>query len=126
MIVNEAITNAKRSAYADALIEGGEFMDIAGAKAIARYPYLTERTVEVLVNNSPCMFKVQAETDHDPEEGVSAGTLLMKTRARTSRWGYANCHVSQLTSHGMRQLADLIDHPLENYVAPAQPAEVAE
>lgn len=126
MIVRKEITDAKREAYATALVEVyAETSDSDAARAAERrYPYLQERIVTVtLSSGKDVLFKVQAEQEED--ENLYVGTLLVSASARRPHWELAHIHVGAIPPDGLRVIAGLIESPLEPYVAPVAPQEPA-
>jgi hypothetical protein len=122
MIVNKATTDAKREGFLNAYVQayGGGGAHLGYLESVKAFPYKQERVVTIEVGGKPVLYKVQAEDDDDYEAGYSAGTLLVKTPAKSSTWGVCYARVTEYTPTALRQLADLFDNPLENYIEPQQ------
>jgi hypothetical protein len=119
MIVNQALTDAKREGFiASYKAAYGERSVGAAHHAEEAFPYMQERVITVTVHNTPTLLKVQAEDDHDPETGLSAGTLLKCGTGKRSRWESAWIDVKSVSPADLRAIAALFDSPLEKYVAP--------
>jgi hypothetical protein len=123
MIVQKDKTDAQREGYVTALCEhsdAGNSLTEALEMAREKYPYQQERVVRIEYNGEWHLFKVQSEC-LDQSEDYAVGTLLVApSRRGRPQYNKAFCYIDGFSSDALRQLADLLDNPLENYVEPAE------
>jgi hypothetical protein len=124
MIVNKERTDAQRDAYAAALLDSQIAPNeaCATAAAIDKYPYMAERIVRITMKDKKTFsFKVLA---HDDD--FAAGTLMF-AGPKGSRWSFAGDNwINAFDAKALRKIADLLDNPLEVYVAPKLPIPQAD
>jgi hypothetical protein len=131
MIVQKEKTDAQREGFIAAITERfGERADTRPARDLAelRFPYQQERIITI----GQYQYKVTAEDEQLNEyDTMPAGTLVERYAAgrggSSRRGGWCECsdRVAAFTSFQLRQIADIMDNPLEDYVEPAaEPQQV--